>query len=105
MITRVRKGLFPLGAAIAMSLVLLGLVACGEADEPATSAPAPTAEPSTAPAETPDDSSTSTETEKTEPQGDLAPKFTLPSATGDSVRLDAYAGDKNVVLVFYRGFW
>jgi peroxiredoxin len=31
--------------------------------------------------------------------------FTLPSASGDEVSLESFAGDKNVVLVFYRGFW
>ena len=36
---------------------------------------------------------------------DVAPKFTLPSAAGESVSLESFAGDKNVVLVFYRGFW
>lgn len=34
-----------------------------------------------------------------------APLFTLPSASGDQVSLDSYAGKNNVVLVFYRGFW
>ena len=45
------------------------------------------------------------DTPKPEPQGDVAPKFTLPSAAGESVSLESFAGDKNVVLVFYRGFW
>ena len=31
--------------------------------------------------------------------------FTLPTAAGESVSLDSFAGDRNVVLVFYRGFW
>lgn len=31
--------------------------------------------------------------------------FTLPSAPDGSVSLDSYAGERNVVLVFYRGFW
>jgi peroxiredoxin len=31
--------------------------------------------------------------------------FTLPSAAGQNVSLASFAGDKNVVLVFYRGFW
>lgn len=34
-----------------------------------------------------------------------APQFTLPSAGGDTFALASFAGDKNVVLVFYRGFW
>ena len=35
----------------------------------------------------------------------VAPQFTLPSAGGDTFDLTSFAGDKNVVLVFYRGFW
>ena len=31
--------------------------------------------------------------------------FTLPSAPDGSVSLDSYVGERNVVLVFYRGFW
>lgn len=37
--------------------------------------------------------------------GAKAKGFTLPSATGGTVSLDSYLGDKNVVLVFYRAFW
>ena len=35
--------------------------------------------------------------------GDMAPVFTLPSASGTEVSLESYRGDKTVVLVFYRG--
>ena len=35
----------------------------------------------------------------------LAPSFQLPNALGNTVSLASYAGEKNVVLVFYRGFW
>ena len=35
----------------------------------------------------------------------LAPPFELPNAKGDTVSLASYVGNKNVVLVFYRGFW
>ena len=31
--------------------------------------------------------------------------FTLPSGLNGEVSLDSYAGERNVVLVFYRGFW
>ncbi len=34
-----------------------------------------------------------------------APLFTLPSAQGPEISLASYAGDKNVVVVFYRAFW
>jgi len=36
--------------------------------------------------------------------GRKAPDFTLPAADGTSVTLSALRG-KNVVLVFYRGYW
>ena len=32
-------------------------------------------------------------------------RFELPSATGGEVALESYLGDRNVVVVFYRGFW
>ncbi len=37
--------------------------------------------------------------------GDEAPDFTLVSLAGPPVRLSSFRGDKNVVLVFYRGHW
>ena len=37
--------------------------------------------------------------------GDIAPVFTLPSARSVDYPLDAYRGNKNVALVFYRAFW
>lgn len=33
-----------------------------------------------------------------------APDFTLPSVSGEQVSLSQFQGDKNVVLVFLRGF-
>ena len=39
------------------------------------------------------------------PAASVAPQFTLPSAGGDTFDLASFAGDRNVVLVFYRGFW
>ncbi|AWN22055.1 peroxiredoxin [Deinococcus irradiatisoli] len=33
--------------------------------------------------------------------GDLAPDFTLPASSGQTVTLSSYRGQKNVVLVFY----
>ena len=35
----------------------------------------------------------------------VAPAFQLPTASGETLSLASFAGDKNVVLVFYRGFW
>ncbi|MFI8962381.1 peroxiredoxin-like family protein [Streptomyces sp. NPDC053493] len=37
--------------------------------------------------------------------GDRAPRFTLASATGEAVSLDALLADGPVVLTFYRGAW
>jgi cytochrome oxidase Cu insertion factor (SCO1/SenC/PrrC family) len=36
--------------------------------------------------------------------GSTAPDFELPSASGAPVKLSDFRG-KNVVLVFYRGYW
>ncbi len=56
-----------------------------------TEAPEPTAAPTPPP----------------EPPENAAPLFSLPNgaADGELVSLESYRGDKNVVLVFYRGFW
>lgn len=35
--------------------------------------------------------------------GNRAPDFTLPNTRDEQVRLSAYKGNKNVVLIFYRG--
>ena len=86
-------------------LVAAFLLACGASEGPTQESPAATAEPATSPAATREDESTSSAPGEPEPPGDVAPKFTLPSATGESVSLASFAGDKNVVLVFYRGFW
>ena len=37
--------------------------------------------------------------------GAVAPDFTLPQYGGENVTLSQFRGNKNVVLVFYRGFW
>jgi hypothetical protein len=37
--------------------------------------------------------------------GDGAPDFTLPSASGEMVRLAARLAEGPVVLTFYRGTW
>ncbi len=37
--------------------------------------------------------------------GTVAPDFTLPQYDGGNVTLSQFRGNKNVVLVFYRGFW
>jgi hypothetical protein len=37
--------------------------------------------------------------------GDMAPDFTAMSRGGEPITLSQYRGEKNVVLVFYRGHW
>jgi len=37
--------------------------------------------------------------------GDAAPLFALESFDGSTVELAGFRGEKNVVLVFYRGHW
>ena len=37
--------------------------------------------------------------------GSVAPDFTLSQYDGGNVTLSQFRGNKNVVLVFYRGFW
>ena len=90
--------------AVALVLALSVLGACGSAAEPPTAAPEPTAPQATAAPATQDEGQ-STSTEATAPSGKLAPTFELPNAAGETISLASYAGDRNVVLVFYRGFW
>lgn len=37
--------------------------------------------------------------------GSEAPDFTLASLTGRRITLSDYRGRKNIILVFYRGYW
>jgi len=37
--------------------------------------------------------------------GTIAPDFTLRSLGGEPYTLSHYQGDRNVILVFYRGHW
>jgi cytochrome oxidase Cu insertion factor (SCO1/SenC/PrrC family) len=37
--------------------------------------------------------------------GDIAPDFSLVAYSGDTITLSDFRGEKNVVLVFYRGHW
>ena len=85
---------------VALSLTVLALAACGASSEPAEETAV-----ATEPAAPVSAGSSSATADATEPEGDIAAKFTLPDATGDPVSLASFAGDKNVVLVFYRGFW
>ena len=37
--------------------------------------------------------------------GDLAPDFSLASLGGPVITLSDFRGQKNVIVVFYRGYW
>ena len=37
--------------------------------------------------------------------GQPAPDFTLEDVDGKNISLSDYRGKKNIVLVFYRGYW
>lgn len=37
--------------------------------------------------------------------GTAAPDFNLESVEGTQVKLSSYQNRKNVILIFYRGFW
>ena len=85
-------------------------VACGAELPTATTAPLATPEPNPTSATSPTPASNETPDLASGPDmqagaevGDMAPVFTLPSASGAEVSLESYRGDKNVVLVFYRG--
>ena len=85
-----------LGIAAALMLAVTGLAACGASEEPSPDASLAAPAASEAPPDT---------TGVAAPSAKRAPAFELPNAAGETVSLASYAGDKNVVLVFYRGFW
>ncbi len=92
-----RRAFGRVAGAVALSLAVLTLAACGGAAQPATDTPQPTASQATAaPAAANSDAPA---------QLRAAPKFELPDTSGETVSLDSYIGNKNVVVVFYRGFW
>jgi len=37
--------------------------------------------------------------------GSIAPDFTLDALAGPPITLSEYRGKKNIILVFYRGYW
>lgn len=79
----------------------VGLVACSQADSPGE-ATTEVREITLGPADGHD--LTATDLERVT-AGDLAPDFTATSLAGDTITLSRYRGEKNVVLVFYRGHW
>ncbi len=96
MITKMLRKLRLAGPALAAALAIAALAACGGAAQPVTDAPQPAASQATA---------ASAAADTPPAQLRAAPTFELPNAKGETVSLASYAGDKNVVLVFYRGFW
>ena len=91
-----------LSISAALTLVIAGMSACGGETEAPASTPEPTTSQATAAA---DSGGQAAATEAPAPSAKLAPTFELPNAAGETVSLASYAGDQNVVLVFYRGFW
>ena len=94
----------------ALFVAAFAIAACGSSAEPADGAPTAATEDTvssqaTEPTESEDTESAATTADVQEPQGEVAHKFELPNAKGGTVSLASFAGDKNVVLVFYRGFW
>ena len=83
---------FPAGVRFVALPVLLGLVATAT----------PTRAQELGPADGHDMSGTDIERVAV---GDEAPLFTLESFDRGTVALSGFRGDKNVVLVFYRGHW
>ena len=98
-ITRPSGAFGRVGGAVALFLVVLALVACGTAAEPQPTTPPPATEAAAA-ATTGEQATSSPAT-----SGKLAPNFQLPDTSGETVSLDSYMGNRNVVVVFYRGFW
>ena len=97
-------------------IAVVAAVACGSEEPSATlestltQTPIATPEhnPTSVPSPTPESNETPDPTSGPDMQagaevGDMAPVFTLPSASGTEVSLESYRGDKTVVLVFYRG--
>ena len=87
------------GAAMLIFLGLLGMTACG-GEEGTGGAHAD--DVALGPVDGQDLPSTDLERVK---DGDPAPDFSLASYAGPAVTLSDFRGEKNVVLVFYRGHW
>lgn len=82
-----------LGRTSSLALALsLGCIVAGQAQE----------RPRLGPKDGPTDPPTDLERVKV---GDSAPDFTLEALDGRRITLSGYRGQKDVVLVFYRGHW
>ena len=83
--------------ALALFLTALGIVGCAPGD-----AGAPAQRVALGPADGRDLPGVDLERVQV---GDLAPDFTLASLAGPVVTLSDFRGKKDVILVFYRGYW
>jgi hypothetical protein len=101
----------PLAFSLLIGLLAVGLAACGgpggegalDADPSGTETPTQEAEPVTlGPKDGHDLPPTDLERVTV---GTLAPDFSLPDLGGEVFTLSSLRGEKNVVLVFYRGHW
>jgi cytochrome oxidase Cu insertion factor (SCO1/SenC/PrrC family) len=93
-----------IGVALAASVV--ALAGCGTLDEAPGDASSDSMETEAAVALGPEDGRDlpPVDLERVR-QGQVAPDFTLASLDGPPVTLSDFRGEKNVVLVFYRGHW
>ena len=98
--TRLFGPLSRLAMVVTLALAIVALAACGSAAAPPTSAPAAGEGEQGAIVD-----EHMTGTEDSVPAAMMAPTFELSNAAGETISLASYAGEKNVVLVFYRGFW
>jgi hypothetical protein len=89
---------------VCMLAALVALCACRSEVQPASvdSIKAPLPTPPPAPSPTIDPAVTDLNRVK---EGILAPDFNLEDKTGVFRKLSSYRGHKNVVLVFYRGYF
>ena len=90
----------PLGWVLALALAVGALTACGGGSAGATPDGMPRATAALAGGGGPTAVAAGSGM-----SANAAPEFRLSNAAGDTVSLDSYAGRKNVVLIFYRGFW
>ena len=89
--------------ALALPLAALLAAGCAEPDAPAAAPPAP--EPAAEATVIPAAETAEVAANRALSEGDRAPDFALPAASGETVRLSRLLTEGPVVLTFYRGAW